>query len=82
MKTEVSAVEVSLLHSEVYMGAKLQSQKPSWRKGHSSWGLKNEQDSTRWSQGRRSCGAMAQEGVNTLEGQGEGWCVRSAGAVG
>lgn len=59
MKTELSAVEVSLLHSEMYMGVKLQSQKPSWRKGHSSWGLKNEQDSTRSSQGRRPCGAMA-----------------------
>lgn len=59
MITELSAVEVSLLHTEVYMGAKAQSQKASWRKGHSSWGLKNEQDSTRWSQGRRSYGATA-----------------------
>lgn len=66
--TGLSSLEASLWHTEVHMGAKVQSEKASWRKGHLGWGWKNECNSScnevkmkPWS-GKKSC---------TLEGEGE-----------
>lgn len=54
-------MEASLWHTEVHMGDKVQPEKASWRKGHLSWGWKNECNSSpnevkmRPCSGKKSC---------------------------